>query len=235
MEGDQCYRFRAIQQYIKESGAEPIRVALDIGAGERVGWPHICGEVSKLMTRVFPQVKVYGFESNRRAFRFTKQNCRPNKRIHLYNLAVEEVSGERLVRGMHTKEIKGEPTGMTVRSVSLSDALKMVEDDSGRFPDLVKFDCEGCERRALRGITAEDFNKVRYFVGEYHGDVARLYKILENKGVLEDYRFNFRIDHEDLGCFFLERKKDSSVLREQTVKRNGLRIHKFRKLADAST
>ncbi len=82
MEGNACYKFSTIQNYVTQTNAKPIELALDIGAN--------VGTISVMMRRYFPRAKVFGFEavphyyalsSDVRVIRISESTMSPSARL----------------------------------------------------------------------------------------------------------------------------------------------------------
>ena len=55
MEGNECYKFSTVQNYIEQTAGKPIRVAVDVGAN--------VGNVTRLMRSYFPHARIFAFEA----------------------------------------------------------------------------------------------------------------------------------------------------------------------------
>lgn len=55
MEGNECYKFATIRNYVDLTHADPVRVAIDVGAN--------VGTITRMIKAYFPDAKVYGFEA----------------------------------------------------------------------------------------------------------------------------------------------------------------------------
>jgi FkbM family methyltransferase len=55
VEGNECYKFSTIQNYVAVTGAPPVRLALDIGAN--------VGAITRMLKAYFPDARVYGYEA----------------------------------------------------------------------------------------------------------------------------------------------------------------------------
>lgn len=55
MEGNECYKFATIRNYVDLTRAEPVRVAIDVGAN--------VGTITRMMKAYFPEARVYAFEA----------------------------------------------------------------------------------------------------------------------------------------------------------------------------
>lgn len=54
MEGNECYKFSTVANYLACTQGTPVRLAVDIGCN--------VGDVSALMRPYFPQAQIFGFE-----------------------------------------------------------------------------------------------------------------------------------------------------------------------------
>ena len=76
MEGNDCYKFSTIRNFIEATGAEPVRVMMDIGVN--------VGLVTQLMKQYFPEASVYGFEPVPEYFEMARYNTAGCAGVHLY-------------------------------------------------------------------------------------------------------------------------------------------------------
>jgi FkbM family methyltransferase len=233
MEGDECYRFSTIRNFICQTGAPPVRLVLDIGAYR--------GDVSLLARSYFPGAFVCALEADEQWFRVARENTGhdPQVRVvqraltaqHLYRddfgaKPLRHPAALRLWRpegseGASLVLADGDPaasaTGYTagyrlssaaLRPVTLSRLLPAVL-RLAKAPeiDIMKMDCEGCEHSSLGTASLNDLARIRFIVGEYHY-FSRFYRVLERK-LFETHKVHLSGDRF-LGCFFAERRDGTS-------------------------
>jgi hypothetical protein len=99
------------------------------------------------------------------------------------------------VRGYELAEESVEP-------ITLEEIMELAE-----FPeiDLLKIDCEGCERSVFGCAALDTLRKIRFIVGEYH-DLQRFYEVMCRK-LFTTHKVNL-IGDSTMGAFFAERLED---------------------------
>jgi FkbM family methyltransferase len=80
MEGNECYKFSTIKNYIAKTRAKEIEIALDIGAN--------VGTISLMMHAYFPNAKIYGFEAVGEYYELARANTKHINQIKVYRRAV---------------------------------------------------------------------------------------------------------------------------------------------------
>jgi hypothetical protein len=230
MEGNDCYKFSTICNYLLQTGSRPIKVAVDCGAN--------VGNITSLIRRYFPDSQIYAFEPVQAYFEATRDRFSGDARVKVLNHAVtylhlysDDLGNERRptedplavflartdtcgpnaiggsVIGSSVDESR-DPSMYTrlpdpVSKITFDELTRYVLADSGESEvDYVKFDCEGCEWSCLGCVSAETLRKIRFISGEYH-NIARFNRAMA-KTLMRTHRVNL-IGKRDLGAFFCER------------------------------
>ncbi|MDB5386157.1 MAG: hypothetical protein JWM11_1803 [Planctomycetaceae bacterium] len=237
MEGNECYKFSTIREYIRRTGSSEVRVACDVGSN--------AGFVTRMIRDYFPTCEIFAFEPVEDCFRETVTRTAGDPAIHCFQLAVTsqhlfeddlgrvpraEVQPLRVFRGLPAGG-PGWYGGSLIRPESFQDYHRdhyrvedrpiqpitfdqMVESalasTGANEIDLVKMDCEGSEIPALGCAASETLQRCRFIVGEYHG-IERFYQVMREK--LFQTHFVSLIGDAHLGSFFAERKGEiTSIL-----------------------
>ena len=238
MEGNDCYKFSTIYNFILRTGAKPISTAVDVGV-------HI-GLVLVLMHRFFPQARIFGFEAVPEYFDVALGRTRGLPQVELFNhiVSAEHLykddlgqeprpcpcalkllkampgagpgyqGGSKLLPIDHAWVRNGGADGFDLQdcplsTVTLNAILDLVVKRTGEPEiDLLKMDCEGCEHSVLGTASVSDLQRVRFIVGEYH-ELDRFFAVMRGK-LFQTHKVNL-IGTPKLGAFFAERldgKKD---------------------------
>jgi FkbM family methyltransferase len=80
MEGNECYKFSTIRNFIERTRAKDVRLAVDIGAN--------VGAVTVLMHSYFPNVTIYAFEPVREYFELAVKNTGQCNGTRIFQRAV---------------------------------------------------------------------------------------------------------------------------------------------------
>src|SRR5687768_11956238 len=80
MEGNDCYKFSTIYNFILKTGAKPVSVAVDIGVN--------VGRVLLLMQQFFPKAQFFGFEAVKEYFEVAVTNTKHLPQVSLFNQIV---------------------------------------------------------------------------------------------------------------------------------------------------
>ena len=80
MEGNDCYKFSTIYNFILRTGAKPISVAVDVGV-------HVA-TVLTLMQRFFPDARIFGFEAVKEYFDVALTRTKDLRQVELFNQIV---------------------------------------------------------------------------------------------------------------------------------------------------
>jgi len=137
----------------------PQGVVVDIGAN--------IGLVSMLFAMLNPGVRVYSFEANPRTFKFTSQNIKANHldtQVTVRNLALSSTDGE-LIKlfecesanigksSLYARPAEGERGDCATSMVPTITFPTILQTFGLTRIDMLKLDCEGCERTVLPHIT----------------------------------------------------------------------------------
>lgn len=240
MEGNSCYKFSTIKNFVLTTQAKDIEVAVDIGVN--------VGDVSLLMHDYFPNARIFGFEPVGEYFDIAVDRTKHVPQIELHNQAVTaqhrffDDFGERPRNDEASLAIlkalpEGGPgwmggsvvlptdneflreQGASSAHVRIAQAVSPVTieeiiDRKGIAGiDILKLDCEGCEHSVLGCAAPETLQRIRFITGEYHG-IARFSEVMRKK-LFSTHKVNL-VGSSDLGCFFAERRDGD---------RDGLLLH----------
>ena len=227
MEGNACYKFSTIKNFVEATFAQKISVIVDIGAN--------VGDMSLMMHRYFPEASIIGFEAVKEYFDIAQERTSQVSNISLYNCAVSEQHrffddvGEQPRENQANLAIfKGLPEagpGWIGGSVVVPEEQATTEDHRFGYEkisqrviavtlkeivqkmhideiDILKIDCEGCEHSVLGCAEVETLRRVRFIAGEYHC-ISRFSRVIRKK-LLLTHKVNL-IGGPDRGCFFAER------------------------------
>ena len=248
MEGDACYRFSTIRNFVSKSGASPVRLILDVGAYR--------GDVALLARSYFPGASVVAMEADEQWCAVARRNTShdPHIRVlqravtaqHLYrdDFGAKPFGAAKALRLWRPASLEGaslvladgdpaasatsytsgyQPSSTPLRPITLSRLLPAIlRLSKAREIDIMKIDCEGCEHSSLGTASQDDLAKIRFLVGEYHY-FTRFYRILERK-LFETHKVHLTGDRF-LGCFFAERRDGAAdgVLRHDNSSVFGFR------------
>jgi FkbM family methyltransferase len=234
MQPDRFYRFSAIKKFVRRSGAEPIRVIVDIGVN--------IGDTLLLLHRHFPRARIIGFEPVLVYFEIAQRRVAAIPQIELHNRAVtaqhlffDDLGERRRPCEMGLTIAKTLPDagpgwqgGSLIGPVDheLLDAtvsapgyarsaqavvpitLAEIFDENGLDGiDLLKLDCEGCESSVLGCADPDLLRRVRFITGEYHG-LPRFYPVVRDR-LFETHKVCLAGNRE-LGSFLAERRNGAS-------------------------
>lgn len=229
MEGNECYKFSTIKNFIAKTGQAEIKTILDIGVNT--------GEMTLMMNAYFPQAKIYGFEVVKEYFDIAHSRTKHINDIKLFNVAVSalhlfaddlgtqaraEKANLRIFKALPemgpgwgggsfavpedyervalSERVFGyEKIEDKVSVISLDEFIRSQEIDE---IDLIKIDCEGCEHSVFGCSDIDTLKRIRYIAGEYHG-LKKFYQVMQAKLFLT-HKVNL-IGDSELGCFFAER------------------------------
>jgi FkbM family methyltransferase len=230
MEGNACYKFSTIRRYIAQTGASPVRLAIDVGAN--------IGDMTRLLKSYFPSAYVYAFEAVGEYFEIARARTANIKRVRVFHRAVTAQHLYRDDLGRESRQNE-EPLrifkatqGAGWRGGSRVIAADKAEDFAGRrgyqsYPggvractldqliglalrrhraeeiDVLKMDCEGCEHSSLGSASESTLQRVRYIVGEYHG-IQRFFRVMKER-LFQTHKVSL-IGDRKLGAFFAERR-----------------------------
>jgi FkbM family methyltransferase len=229
VEGNECYKFSTIRNFIEISHIKDIEIILDIGVN--------MGDISLMMNIYFPMAKIYGFESVKEYYEIAYVRTKHINNIRLSNKAVssqhifmDDIGEYPREKSVALKILKGIPEagpGWLGGSVVLPEDHELIANtrrvfgferiDQEVLPitlkelmhsekieeiDLIKIDCEGCEHSCLGCADMDTLKRIRFITGEYH-DIKRFYTVLHRKLFLT-HKVNL-IGTRVMGCFFAER------------------------------
>ncbi len=232
MEGNDCYKFSTIYNFILRTGAKPISVAVDVGV-------HV-GAVLTLMQRFFPDARIFGFEAVKEYFDVALTRTKDLSQVELFNQIVTAEhlyaddlgkqprptpcalkllkalpsagpgyqGGSKLLPIDHGWVREGGAEGFELHdcplsALALNAIFDLVAQRTGELEiDLLKMDCEGCEHSVLGTATVEALQRVRFIVGEYH-ELDRFFAVMRGK-LFKTHKVNL-IGTQKLGAFFAER------------------------------
>ena len=230
MEGNACYKFSTIKNFILKTQAKDITTIVDVGVN--------VGDISVLMHDYFPNARIIGFEPVREYFDIAVARTRDIPQIELHHQAVTaqhrflddlgEIRRDDPASLVLMKSLPSGGPGWTGGSIVLptdheytcdgnagpahvrtSDAVspitlaEIMEQERLQEIDILKLDCEGCEHSVLGCATPETLRRVRFITGEYHG-ITRFNEVMRRK-LFATHKVNL-VGASDLGCFFAERR-----------------------------
>lgn len=226
MEGNDCYKFSTIKNFVEKTHAAPISRILDIGAN--------VGNVLLEMKGYFPQATILGVEpvpeyvqrarevtqllgkisvvhgalSYQHLFVDDLGSVPRSEKIPLRILQARPESGPGWIGGsMILPSDHGWVQGEGRAGYSLAERELWpftLEDLLGTLSwnsiDILKLDCEGSENSILG--CSKSLGKIRFIVGEYH-DLERFYRVMENR-LFRTHKVNL-VGGKEMGAFFAER------------------------------
>jgi FkbM family methyltransferase len=237
MEGNDCYKFSTIRNYIAKTGAPPVRVVLEAGVN--------VGSVTRLIKEYFPEARVLGLEVARDLVELARANTRGLRDVRILTRALtaehrfeddagtrprESSEALRLMRGIpeagpgwaggstvvpvsHPLGANGkahgyEKSAQRVRPITLDELVEAALRRTGAGEiDILKMDCEQCEHSSLGCAGDDTLRKIRWIVGEYHG-VKRFWGVMRDR-LFRTHKVNL-IGDASLGAFFAERRDGDS-------------------------
>jgi hypothetical protein len=226
VEGNACYKFATIRNFIAATDAPPIRVAIDVGVN--------VGDMALLLRDTFPEARIFGFEAVEEYYRMALERLGSLPDVTLFHRAM--TAQHRFADDLGCRPrpdiarltvLKGLPAagpgwGGGSIVVPEQDACRFDPSHFARiaqpaYPvtlddfmrdrclaeiDLLKMDCEGCEHSVLGCAEPDTLRRVRFIVGEYHG-FARFSRVVSER-LFRTHKVSL-IGERDLGCFFAER------------------------------
>lgn len=229
MEGNECYKFSTIKNFIARTGQKEIKTILDIGVNT--------GEITLMMNAYFPQAKIYGFEVVKEYFDIAHSRTKHIGDIKLFNMAVstqhlfaDDLGTQARAEKANLKIFKGLPEGgpgwgggsfvvpedhelvalfervfgyeKLEDKVSATSLDEFIRSQKLEEIDLIKIDCEGCEHSVFGCSDIGTLKRIRFITGEYH-DLKKFYQVMQAKLFLT-HKVNL-IGQSGQGCFFAER------------------------------
>jgi hypothetical protein len=228
MEGNDCYKFSTIRNFIAASRAKDVETIVEVGAN--------IGEVTLLMHAYFPAAKIVAFEAVKEYCDIAAARTRKIQNVAVHNKAVtaqhrfrDDLGAERRGADIDLVILKGLPDGgpgwvggsmvfpsdeqrvadpddhygylkidQAVTPITLEEIV--AQEDLAAI-DILKLDCEGCEHSVLGTAAADVLQRIRFIVGEYHG-FDRFMAVMRGK-LFATHKVNLVGDRE-FGCFFAE-------------------------------
>jgi FkbM family methyltransferase len=136
-------------------------VVLDIGGN--------IGAFSYRMAKTFPTCQITTIEPEPDNFSVLIKNCEQFENVTLINKAVwSDSKGVNLIADCGGSAVTNIEGSFFVESISFNELLEQFE-----FIDFLKIDVEGAEVDIILSATPESMRKIKYIVGEFHGDDAR--------------------------------------------------------------
>jgi hypothetical protein len=230
MEGNSCYKFSTVANYIRRTGAAPIRVAIDVGCN--------VGNMTRLMRMHFWEARVVSFEAVYEYYLCAWKFLGSDPLVRVFQAAItaehryaDDVGEEPRSEPLPLKILKGRPGGgwgwlggsrvvveppadlrpeayevisQPLHALTLDEAVTAVCLLTGASEiDYLKLDCEGSESSALGCASFDTLRKMRFIAGEYH-DFARFYRVVQAK--LRQTHYVNLAGGRDMGAFFAERR-----------------------------
>ena len=228
MEGNDCYKYRTVDRFVRDQNLPPIRTILEIGVN--------VATVTLEMHRLWPDARIVGYEAVESIFREAEHRTAGIPQIELFHAAVtaSHLFGDNLGQYPRVEPVPlraylalstggpGWPGGSyvgpdgncphnyhklpdEVTAVTLDEA---VDGLSVETVDYLKCDCEGSEHSLLGCAATETLERIRFLAGEYHG-LERFYPVVEK---LRRTHYVSLIGGRRLGAFFAERISDGPTL-----------------------
>lgn len=223
MEGNACYNFHIISNYISRSPSNPVPILRAIDVGSRVGL------ITRMMVNHFPQAAIHAYDVLPYLNKFTLEAVHNNPRVtailgactaqHLYadNLGQEPQKNElyvnEAIRARPDPRKSGGASSVTKQPnqrKAIFDSQKLaipcytlqeMYDRLGGI-DVLKMDCEGCENSLLGCTDIELLGKIRFIVGEYHH--LPIFRPVIRERLLKTHRVKLIPGRGPTGCFFAE-------------------------------
>ncbi|HUI11832.1 MAG TPA: FkbM family methyltransferase [Xanthobacteraceae bacterium] len=228
MEGNECYKFSTIRNFIAAAKAKDIGAIVEIGAN--------IGDVTLSMHDYFPAARIIAFEAVTEYYEIAAARTAAIPNVTVHNKAV--TAQHRFLDDLGERG-RGEDEGLVILKVLpesgpgwLGGSMVLPRDD-GRIADpgevhgylklaqavtpvtlaeimreeqlaeidILKLDCEGCEYSVL-GTDADLLTRLRFIVGEYHGFDG--FMTIVRRRLFQTHKVNL-VGAKDFGCFFAER------------------------------
>jgi len=238
MEGNECYKFSTISNYIRRTGGKPLSLVVEIGVN--------AGAVTRLLRSTFPTARIYGFEAVKEYYDVARAAFKDDAGVKLHNQAV--TSQHRFVDdlGEHPRRkrvrlriLKGTPasgpgwrggamalpegdpalggphplTGFElsdqrVRAITLDELVETVLD--GESAKEIELIKLDCEgcEHSTLGCATLDTLNQIRFAVGEYHDIERFYRVMSRK-LFQTHKINL-IGDRARGCFFAERLDGTS-------------------------
>lgn len=152
---------REIEELNRKINLKNKKSVLDVGAN--------IGQFAYTLNKLYPNLKIWSFEPNRKIFEYLKKNC-SSKNIVKLNYGLAKKSGKRTLfyspeasaegsfysENMHQNYERKKILKVIVSVKELSDKF-LLENKMPKKFDLVKIDVEGAELEALRALKNIEF------------------------------------------------------------------------------
>jgi FkbM family methyltransferase len=232
MEGNRCYKFATIRNYVDLIQAPPVRLTIDIGAN--------LGAITRMIKAYFPAATVYAYEAVSEYANAARANVNDLSNVSVIHAAVtgehlylDDFGDAQRAAAIQMRVLKGTPaagpgwvggscvvasdsqavtsgapagyalTDEQVTAVSLDDVVADVLTREHRdCVDVLKLDCEGCEHSVLGTAAMDTLSRIRFIVGEYH-QIERFYCVMIAR-LYRTHKVNL-VGDRNLGAFFAER------------------------------
>lgn len=228
MEGNACYKFSTIKQFIERCGQRPIQNVVEIGVN--------LGEVTLEICSYFPEARLIGLEAVEEYWKVAVERT-----IHLPSITLLHRAATYRHRFLDNQGLKGSAGSIPLRvckalpasgcgwaggsivvpapemdrvmaakpgsyeaqetsvlGMTLEEVAQIGEFD---FIDLIKCDCEGCELSVFGSVSTSLLGKTRFIVGEYHG-ISDFYRTVCER-LFPTHKVSL-IGDANLGAFFAE-------------------------------
>jgi FkbM family methyltransferase len=233
MEGNECYKFATIRNYIALTRADPVRVTIDIGAN--------VGAMTRMMKAYFPDARVYACEAVDEYAALAEANTRDLPGVTVWRRAVtsehqyfDDVAERRRPRPVAMRMLKGLPAagpGWGGGSISVAEDVPTIAGgvaphgyslletpvDAVSLNDLVAevLEREGAKQIDVLKLDCEGCEhsslgcatvktlKRIRFIVGEYHGIERFYGVMEHK-LFRTHKVNL-IGQRGLGAFFAER------------------------------
>ncbi len=234
MEGNECYKFSTIRNFIAAAKAKDIETIIEIGAN--------IGDVTLSMHDYFPAARIIAFEAVTEYCEVAAARTAAIRNVTVHNKAVtaqhrflDDLGERRRGKEADLVILKGLPES---GPGWIGGSMVLPRDDArvagpGEFHgylklaqavtpvtlaeimgkerlaeiDILKLDCEGCEYSVLGTAEADLLKRLRFIVGEYHGFDG--FMTIVRRKLFQTHKVNL-IGARDYGCFFAERLEGQS-------------------------
>lgn len=234
MEGNECYKFSTIRNFIAAAKAKDIETIVEIGAN--------IGDVTLLMHDYFPSARIIAFEAVTEYYESAAVRTAALRNITVHNKAV--TAQHRFLDDLGERR-RGEDAGLIIlkglpesgpgwvggsmvlprddarvaspgevhgylklaQPVTPVTLAEIMHEERLAEIDILKLDCEGCEYSVLGTAAADVLERLRFIVGEYHGFDG--FMTIVRRKLFQTHKVNL-IGAKDFGCFFAERRDGQS-------------------------
>lgn len=234
MEGNNCYKYRNLKCFIKETGADPVLSVIEIGTN--------IGKVTAEIAGCFPDAKIVTYEMIKEYRDAATILLARYKNVEVREEAIcakhlfEDDFGQKPrkskmemhaffavpnERGLHLggslvsmagdrrdpNRYKERPESL--KCLTLDEAMHIfLLAKNKKTIDYIKSDAEGAENNFLGCASQETLEKIRYMAGEYH-NFRRFLPVAQK--LMKTHFVNLS-GHPSLGSFFFERKTDKETM-----------------------